>query len=166
MELCIFRSPHQCGGQRLFPQQQGQSAAPEEGALTQILSTEPLQRENFSSFLCLLLPPTSLCILFCFTAHILSSLSFHPAAFIILSSLDHSLQSSIISASFFSLSLYLSLALTSLQHCSVGKDASTHFLSFFLPTCKVYNKPKGFILSRQNTHTSTPVVCKTPEHHM
>lgn len=66
------------------------------------------------------------------TAHILS---FHPATFIILSSLDHS--SPPLSLPLFS--LYLSLALTSLQHCSVGEDASTHFLSFVFPTCKVFN---------------------------
>lgn len=80
------------------------------------------------------LSPTS--TLHCFwsaaTADILSSLSVHPASFIlfILSSVDHS--SPPLSLPLF-FSLYLSLALTSLRHCSVGEDASTHFLSLFLP---------------------------------
>lgn len=132
--------------QTVLPQRQGQSAAPEERALTQIHSTEPLQRENFSSCLRLLHrlhPPPSFSLPlypFCSacTAHILS---FHPATFIILSSLDHS--SPPLSLPLFS--LYLSLALTSLQHCSVGEDASTHFLSYLQG---VYLEPNGFILSR------------------
>lgn len=81
-----------------------------------------------------LLLPSFVPFLFClYRSHPL--LSFHPATFIILSSLDHS--SPPLSMPLFS--LYLSLALTSLQHCSVGEDASTHFLSFVFPTCKVFN---------------------------
>ena len=122
---------------RLFPQQPGQSAAPEERALTQILSTEPLQRENFSSFLCLLLPPpppppSSVPPFFLFySPHPLRSIL--PSGSLYYFIFLRSLYSPPLSLPLF-FSLYLSLALTSLQHCSVGEDASTHFLSFFLPS--------------------------------
>lgn len=65
--------------QTVLPQWQGQSAAPEERALTQIHSTEPLQRENFSSCLRLLhrlhTPPPSpfLCTLFVLPVPLTSS---------------------------------------------------------------------------------------------
>lgn len=133
---------------RLFPQQQGQSAAPEEGALTQILSSEPLQRENFSALSPSSVscppqtPPTTPCTFFVLSLqpHI------HLATFIILSSSDHF--SPPLSLLLFL--LHLSLALTRLQHCSVGGDASTNYILFFLPTCKVFN-PKAFSSCGEST---------------
>lgn len=132
---------------RLFPQQQGQSTAPEEGALTQILSAEPLQRENFSSFLCLLLPPLLYPFCSASMAHILSSQSFHPATFIILSSLDHSSPPLSVPL-FFALLVFGTDLTTALQY----KERFINTLPFFLYTCKVYNSNPGASSSHGRTH--------------
>lgn len=95
-----------------------------------IHSTEPLQRETSLSSCVFFIPP--LCTHFV-QPHILSSLSFHPTTYIILSSSDHS--SSPLSLTL--LLLYLSLALTALQHCRGGVSTSTQLFSAFVSTCKV-----------------------------
>lgn len=113
---------------KLFPQQQGQSAALEEGALTQILSTEPLQRENFSSFLCLLLPPAVPSLFCLYGSHPL--LSILPSGTLYYFIFLESLQSSPNSASFFALLVFGTDLTTALQ-CR-GRCINT--LPFFLPS--------------------------------
>lgn len=96
----------------------GQPAASDEGSLTQILSDKPLQRENFSSSLCLtptLIHPLQL---FCSasTAPIIFSVSIRLPLLFYLPRITLVLH--YLCLSFFFCS---SFALTSLQHCSQGE---------------------------------------------
>lgn len=136
--LSVFTNPHQCKGHILSLCVQTVSSAARSVSSSDTDSQHWTSAEGKLLFLPLSPHPTLLApFLFCLCS---SHPLLHPATFIILSSLDHSSRF-IISACF---SLRLSLALTSLQHCSAGEDSSTHFPSLFLPTCKVYNSnPKA-----------------------
>lgn len=97
-------------------------------------------------------------------AHILPALPFHPATFIIFSSLHQS--SPPLSPAAFA--LYLSLALTSLQHCSAEKDISP-----FLPArCSIgwiYNwipKALPFVHGHKKGFTKHLWSPKTAVHHI
>lgn len=124
----------------MFPQRQDPSAAPEEGALTQIPNAGALQRQNFPFFLSVSHPHLTPFVPF------LSCLStWHPPSpsgnlyyFILL----QSLLPSIISASSFR-----STCLWHWPHYSIAVQgrrggASTHSFCFFLSICKVFN-PKA-----------------------
>lgn len=128
---------------RLFPQRQGQSAAPEEGALTQILSTEPLQRENFTSFLCLMPPPTTPCTLFVLPLQLTSSLSIRQPLSFYLPQITLALH--YLCLFFFFALLVFGTDLTTALQCR-GRCINT--LVFFLPSYLQGVQPRGFILSR------------------
>lgn len=102
--------------------------------LTQILSTKPLQRENFSSFISFMLPPWSLLVSHCSSLTSLFYPSFMGFFLRSLQLLHYPCLFFIVFFLFFC-SIYL-WCVGSIQQCSLLKDAPRYFLLSFLQDIK------------------------------